>query len=227
MRLGCTAWALGSTSKLIDFPVLGGIETLTILVDNDADGAGQNAAAECSERWLEAGREVYFGRSPITPATTSMMFSYGACDVSDHESPSGPIIRISNPSPEARISCRQVSCQWRPLTWDCLPSQLQPWIADACERLQCPGDYIAVSGMAAAGSVIGRKVVVRPHLEDDWAVVCNQWAMCIGRPGVMKSPATEEGLGFPIKQLSAIAEQQFTAAQARYEVDAAASENSS
>jgi putative DNA primase/helicase len=102
-----------------------------------------------------------------------------------------------------------------------LPSQLRPWVADACERLQCPGDYIAVSAMAAAGGVIGRKVVVRPHLKDDWAVIANQWAMCVGRPGVMKSPAMEEALR-PIKQLSAIAEQQFNAAQARYEVDAAA-----
>src|SRR5262249_17449556 len=87
-----------------------------------------------------------------------------------------------------------------------LPSQLQPWITDACERLQCPGDYIAVSAMAAAGSVIGRKLLVRPHLEDDWAVVGNQWAICVGRPGVMKSPAMEEALR-PIKQLSVIAEQ--------------------
>jgi putative DNA primase/helicase len=102
-----------------------------------------------------------------------------------------------------------------------LPGQLQPWIADACERLQCPGDYIAVSAMAAAGSVIGRKVVVRPHLKDDWAVIGNQWAMCVGRPGVMKSPAMEEALR-PIKQLSATAEEQFTTAQVRYEVDAAA-----
>jgi putative DNA primase/helicase len=75
--------------------------------------------------------------------------------------------------------------------------------------------------MAAAGSLIGRKVLVRPHLEDDWAVVANQWALGIGRPGVMKSPAMDEALR-PLKQLSALAEQQFKADQARYTVDAAA-----
>jgi putative DNA primase/helicase len=75
--------------------------------------------------------------------------------------------------------------------------------------------------MAGAGSVIGRKVLVRPHLEDDWAVVANQWAMGIGRPGVMKSPAMDEALR-PLKQLSCLAEQQFKADQARYAVDAAA-----
>jgi Protein of unknown function (DUF3987) len=41
-----------------DFPVLSGIETLTILVDNDASGRGRTAALECSARWARAGREV-------------------------------------------------------------------------------------------------------------------------------------------------------------------------
>jgi hypothetical protein len=38
--------------------VLAGIETLTILVDNDQSGAGQGAARECSARWTAAGRDV-------------------------------------------------------------------------------------------------------------------------------------------------------------------------
>ena len=68
--------------------------------------------------------------------------------------------------------------------------------------------------MAGAGSIIGRKVLVRPHLEDDWAVVANQWAMGIGRPGVMKSPAMDEALR-PLRQ-RAVAEQQLKSAHARY-----------
>jgi hypothetical protein len=52
------AWALGDAGNVEHFPVLGGIETLTILVDNDADGCGQRAALECSARWTGAGREV-------------------------------------------------------------------------------------------------------------------------------------------------------------------------
>ena len=65
---------------------------------------------------------------------------------------------------------------------------------DVCERMQCPPDYVAVSVMAALGSIIGRKVMVRPQRADDWSVVANQWALAIGRPGVMKSPAMEEAL---------------------------------
>lgn len=52
------AWAAGSSGNLASLPVLAGIETLTILVDHDESGTGQDAAAECAERWLDADREV-------------------------------------------------------------------------------------------------------------------------------------------------------------------------
>lgn len=52
------AWAAGSAAAMAKFPVLGGIECLTLLVDNDTSGAGQKAAADCSARWTAAGREV-------------------------------------------------------------------------------------------------------------------------------------------------------------------------
>jgi len=58
MKLGfCPGWACGGTANLRNFPVLGGIEALTILVDHDEPG--QSAAAECAGRWLAAGIEVF------------------------------------------------------------------------------------------------------------------------------------------------------------------------
>jgi hypothetical protein len=57
------AWALGSAGTLKTFPVLDGVESLTIIVDHDLPDkngrlAGQEAAAECSQRWTLTGREV-------------------------------------------------------------------------------------------------------------------------------------------------------------------------
>jgi putative DNA primase/helicase len=57
------AWALGSAGAIRNFPVLNGIDCLTILVDNDETDrngrqAGQQAATECWRRWKDAGREV-------------------------------------------------------------------------------------------------------------------------------------------------------------------------
>lgn len=50
-------WALGDAQEIRRFPVLPGIESLTVLVDNDP--AGTEAAQECSARWTKAGREVF------------------------------------------------------------------------------------------------------------------------------------------------------------------------
>jgi hypothetical protein len=52
------AWAAGDAGHMRAFPVLPGIGALTLLVDNDANGTGQSAAAECEQRWRGDKREV-------------------------------------------------------------------------------------------------------------------------------------------------------------------------
>lgn len=49
-------WACGGAGTLANFPVLGGIEALTIAAD--ADPPGQRAAEACAARWRQGGREV-------------------------------------------------------------------------------------------------------------------------------------------------------------------------
>ena len=51
-------WATGSTSIMAKFPILSGIEALTIVADNDANGDGESAADEVALRWLQAGRKA-------------------------------------------------------------------------------------------------------------------------------------------------------------------------
>ena len=52
------AWATGGTGTMSTFPVLAGVDALTVLVDNDESGVGQDAADDCAARWMAAGREV-------------------------------------------------------------------------------------------------------------------------------------------------------------------------
>jgi hypothetical protein len=52
------AWAAGSAGNLENFPVLAGIDALTLLVDHDENGIGQKAARGCGKRYRAAGREV-------------------------------------------------------------------------------------------------------------------------------------------------------------------------
>ena len=51
-------WSTGSTAIMAKFPVLSGIEALTIIADNDLNGAGERAAAAVASRWREAGKEA-------------------------------------------------------------------------------------------------------------------------------------------------------------------------
>jgi DNA polymerase len=52
------AWAALTSGILATLPPIPGVERLIILVDNDANGAGQTAALRCSEIWSRAGRSV-------------------------------------------------------------------------------------------------------------------------------------------------------------------------
>jgi hypothetical protein len=83
-----------------------------------------------------------------------------------------------------------------------LPETLQPWARDICERVQCAPDFVGAAIMAALGSVVGRKIGIRPQARTDWTVTPNQWALIVGRPGVLKSPALEAVLS-PLKRLVA------------------------
>jgi putative DNA primase/helicase len=51
-------WALGSAGAIASFPVLAGIDCLTILAETDDSGANARAAKACRDRWLSAGREL-------------------------------------------------------------------------------------------------------------------------------------------------------------------------
>lgn len=50
----CPAWATVNSGNLADFPVIPGIESLSIFVDNDPKFAGERAAEKCADRWLSA-----------------------------------------------------------------------------------------------------------------------------------------------------------------------------
>ena len=55
------AWALGSKGAIGAFPVLRGIEALTILAEPDAN----KETEACATRWHSAGREVFINRSLV------------------------------------------------------------------------------------------------------------------------------------------------------------------
>jgi putative DNA primase/helicase len=57
-------WALGAVSAIGDFPVLAGIDALTILGETDKKGSNAKAVADCGARRTAAGREVLLVTPP-------------------------------------------------------------------------------------------------------------------------------------------------------------------
>ena len=97
-----------------------------------------------------------------------------------------------------------------------LPARLAPWVADTAELKQCPPDFVAVPAMAALAATIGRKIAIRPQRNTDWSEVANLWALIIGPPGVMKSPAMAEATK-PLRRLEMEARKNKEAATKAYE----------
>jgi putative DNA primase/helicase len=51
-------WSTGSAGLMAAFPILIGVEALTLFADNDLSGAGLRAANEVAGRWRSAGRRA-------------------------------------------------------------------------------------------------------------------------------------------------------------------------
>lgn len=64
-------WALGSAGAIRTFPVLPGVQALTIFADHDANRAGEDAAEACAQRWVSSGREV----TVVTPNSCDTDFN--------------------------------------------------------------------------------------------------------------------------------------------------------
>ena len=97
-----------------------------------------------------------------------------------------------------------------------LPANLQPWIDDVAERMQCPVDFPAVTVMLALAGLVGRKLAIRPKRQDNWTVVPNLWGMLVGRPSIMKTPPMKEILK-PLNRLSAEAHEDYRVKLQQYE----------
>ena len=91
-----------------------------------------------------------------------------------------------------------------------LPDAFSPWVRDVSERMHCPPDFVAVPLLVDAASLVARNVGIRPQQRTDWIERGNLWALIVGRPGIMKSPAMSQALA-QMDRLEARAAEAFNA----------------
>lgn len=102
-----------------------------------------------------------------------------------------------------------------PFNPNMLPGQLHSWVQDIAERMNCPLDLVAIPAMIAAGSLIGRRVGIRPQRHTNWQEAGNTWGCVVARPGSLKSPAATEALA-PLRRLEARAAEEHQVALSRH-----------
>jgi len=118
---------------------------------------------------------------------------------------------VQTPAPEPLPSLPDVL----PFDYAYLPDGLRGFVRDLSERMQCPPDFAAVAAFVMMGTLIGRKVGLRPMRHNDWTVVCILWGAVVGNSGVMKSPTLSAALS-PIKRLQAFAFDEFNQKMTEY-----------
>lgn len=190
---------------------------LAICGDNDESGKGPRAAAEAAQAVggiaalpAEAGAD--WNDIAVARGAEAVRAEIEAAMAKPAEVQTAPAWPTPKVLPDDLLPVA-------PFDFDVLPASLAPWVKDIVERVQCPPDYVGVTVLTALGTVLGRKVGIRPQAQTDWTEVPNQWALVVGRPGVLKSPAMEAALA-PIKRLAARAIESHEAELAGYERDA-------
>lgn len=108
-----------------------------------------------------------------------------------------------------------------PFPMAALPDAFGPWVRDVAERMHCPPDFVAVPLLVAAASLVARHLRIAPQRRTDWFESGNLWALIVGRPGWMKSPAMSQALA-PMDRLEARAAEVFNAQAAQHQSEAMA-----
>ena len=101
----------------------------------------------------------------------------------------------------------QITPEVPELRTDLIPEPLRGWTTDVAERMDSPLEFSVIPSIVALAALIGRKLGIYPKTHDDWLVVVNLWGAIVARPGMLKSPAMEEGLK-PLKRLAALASEE-------------------
>jgi hypothetical protein len=104
-----------------------------------------------------------------------------------------------------------------PMTEDMLPLALRPNLTDIADRMSLPLDFVGIPAMVMLGSLVGRKLSVRPEEHTDWYETANIWGAIVAPPGAMKSPAVAQVFA-PIKKLEEQARRQNQEAEERHKL---------
>ncbi len=100
-----------------------------------------------------------------------------------------------------------------------LPKAIRDYVMDVAQRQQSAPEYCAVVALVSMAGVVGRKVLMRPKMHDDWTITPNLWGAIIGGPSSMKTPALK-AMRFPLDAIEAELREEHAAKVAQHADDA-------
>jgi len=77
-----------------------------------------------------------------------------------------------------------------------IPDPLRDWLVTIAENKQVPIEFAAIPAVIGLGSLLGRRVAIRPKVNEEWLVVPNLWGGVIAKAGMTKSDAAGDALRF-------------------------------
>ncbi len=102
---------------------------------------------------------------------------------------------------------------------DCLPEILVNWLRPASQVIGCTFDFLVLSAIVTAGSLIGSRVRVKALQNSDWFVVPNLYGGLVGLPSTKKTPALDETRK-PILELQEKSRREFSDKRKDFEIEA-------
>jgi putative DNA primase/helicase len=102
---------------------------------------------------------------------------------------------------------------------DCLPKVLVDWLRPASKVIGCPFDFLVLSAIVIAATLIGARLRVKPLKNSDWFVVSSLYAGLVGLPSTKKTPALDETRK-PLLELQQKARKEYETAKKDYEIEA-------
>ena len=101
---------------------------------------------------------------------------------------------------------------------ECLPKVLVDWLRPASKVIGCPFDFLVLSAVVTAATVIGSRLRVKPLQHSNWFNVPNIYCGVVGLPSTKKTPALDETRK-PILELQCEAREKFKSELKDYELD--------
>lgn len=170
------------------------------------------------EKWDERHGEMTYGEKTISECLKHI----GEVYAPSHHTPSeGSVLGLMVQSSEVWPEIQPVKTEIapvEPLPLGITPAPFRDWIEDTSTRMQCPPDYVAAAMLVMASAIVGAACGIRPKQHDDWEVVPNLWGGVVGRPSMLKTPASAEAMR-PLDQLERAAKLAYDTARKQHEAD--------